>query len=84
MGICFGLGKLVFGQPAFISGFLMCQNRMSGKQWVYEERDKQRVSLLMMVLLYNYRANNMDLNQIQSVYWNSAVIESHNQSGMEM
>jgi hypothetical protein len=23
------------------------------------------------VLLYNYKANNMDLNQIRSVYWNA-------------
>ena len=37
-------------------------------RWVYEERDERRVSLLMMVLLFNYRANNMDLNQIRSVY----------------
>ena len=53
-------------------------------RWVYEERDEQKVLLLMMVLLYNYCANNMDLNQICSVYWNSAVIESDEESGMEM
>ena len=49
-------------------------------RWVYEERDERRVSLLMMVLLYNYQANNMDLNQIRSVYWNSAVMESNEES----
>jgi len=32
LGSCFGLGKLVFGQPAFFSGFLMCLNRMSDEQ----------------------------------------------------
>jgi hypothetical protein len=33
-------------------------------RWSYEERDERLVGLTMLVLLYNYKANNMDLNQI--------------------
>jgi hypothetical protein len=40
-------------------------------RWTYEERDERLVGLTLLVLLYNYKANNMDLNQIRMVYWNA-------------
>jgi hypothetical protein len=40
-------------------------------RWSYEERDERLVGLTLLVLLYNYKANTMDLNQIRTVYWNA-------------
>jgi hypothetical protein len=41
----------------------------------YEERGTRKVILMVMVMLYNYRCNNVGLNQIKSVYvpeWDKA------------
>ena len=32
----------------------------------------------MIALLHNYKANNMDLNQIRTVYWNSSSSDGDN------
>jgi hypothetical protein len=37
--------------------------------WPYEERDERFWGLSVIVHLYNYAANNMDLNQVRRVYW---------------
>ena len=37
--------------------------------WPYEEKDERYWGLSVISLLYNYSANNMDLNQIRRVYW---------------
>jgi len=37
--------------------------------WPYEEKDERYWGLSVITLLYNYSANNMDLNQIRRVYW---------------
>lgn len=37
--------------------------------WPYEEKDERLWGLTLIVYLYNYAANNMDLNQIRQVYW---------------
>ena len=37
--------------------------------WPYEENDERYWGLSVIALLYNYSANNMDLNQIRRVYW---------------
>lgn len=37
--------------------------------WSYKERDERLWSLTLIVYLYNFAANNMDLNQILQVYW---------------
>jgi hypothetical protein len=37
--------------------------------WPYKEKDERLWGLTLIVLLYNYSANNMDLNQIKKVYW---------------
>ena len=39
-------------------------------RWHYEERDERMVGLHLISFLHNYKANNMDLNQIRAVYWN--------------
>ena len=39
-------------------------------RWHYEEKDERLVGLTMITHLHNFKANNMDLNQIRSVYWN--------------
>ena len=40
-------------------------------RWHYEENDERLIGLTMIIHLYNYKANNMDLNQIRTVYWNA-------------
>eukprot|EP00977_Amphora_coffeiformis_P012968 scaffold3329_cov103-Amphora_coffeaeformis.AAC.1 len=37
--------------------------------WPYEEKDERYWGLALISLLYNYSANNMDLNQVRRVYW---------------
>lgn len=37
--------------------------------WPYEEKDERYWGLALISLLYNFSANNMDLNQIRNVYW---------------
>ena len=37
--------------------------------WPYKEKDERYWGLSVIALLYNYAANNMDLNQIRRVYW---------------
>ena len=37
--------------------------------WPYEEKDERLWGLTLIVYLYNFAANNMDLNQIRQVYW---------------
>ena len=37
--------------------------------WPYEERDERLWGLIVICMMYNYAANNMDLNQIRRVYW---------------
>ena len=39
-------------------------------RWHYEERDERFIGPHVMMFLHNYKANNMDLNQICSVHWN--------------
>ena len=39
-------------------------------RWHFEEKDERLIGLTMITHLYNFKANNMDLNQIRSVYWN--------------
>ena len=47
-------------------------------RWPYKERDERLVGLTMIALLHNYKANNMDLNQIRTVYWNSSSSDGDN------
>lgn len=37
--------------------------------WPYEEKDERFWGLTLIAYLYNYSANNMDLNQVRRVYW---------------
>ena len=39
-------------------------------RWVYEEKDERMISLTLICLIYNYRANTTDLNQIRNVFMN--------------
>jgi hypothetical protein len=40
-------------------------------RWHYEEKDERLVGLTLIAHLHNYKANNMDLNQIRTVFWNA-------------
>lgn len=38
-------------------------------RWPYEERDERLIGLTLIALLYNFRCNNMGMNQIRNVFW---------------
>ena len=40
-------------------------------RWKFEEKDERLVGLTMICLLYNFKANTMDKNQIRTVFWNN-------------
>jgi hypothetical protein len=39
-------------------------------RWKWEEADERLVGISLIVYLSNHRANNIDVNQIRTVYWN--------------
>jgi coproporphyrinogen III oxidase len=39
-------------------------------RWKWEESDERFVGISLIVYLLNHRANNIDVNQIRTVYWN--------------
>lgn len=46
-------------------------------RWLYEERDERLVGLTLIALLYNFKCNTMDLNQIRTVFWTCTNQEQH-------
>ena len=40
-------------------------------RWKWETSNERLIGISLIILITNHRANNMELNQIRSVYWNN-------------
>ncbi len=62
-----------WGMRALQSSFPRMQDRI-----VYEERGERRIMMKMMILLYNFRARLVGINQIKNVYMPNLIQDANN------
>ena len=55
-----------WGMGSFQSSFPRILDKLK-----YEERNERRVILILLILLFNYRANRVGINQIRNTYLNA-------------